>query len=466
MKARQPAKRLLATRKEDSIRTELSANPKFGVVTLGCPKNQVDTEVMLAALKNAGFDVTFDNEAAEICLVNTCSFIEEARRESVRHIVELACQGKQLIIAGCLAQHFKEELLKELPEARAVVGTGDLAAIVEIARAIVDDPALRLVQVSDEPAGTSEELLPRLATGVGPSSYLKIAEGCNHACTFCIIPRLRGKFRSRSLESLLREAQLLAQSGTRELVLVAQDSSYYGLDLYGRLALGELLEALSQLDGLDWIRVMYFYPGETNRQILDTMARLPRVVKYVDIPLQHSHPDILSAMARPLNPGKSVELVREIMPQAAIRSTFIVGFPGETEEHFGHLQAFVEKYRFDRLGVFAYSQEKDSASGSRKDQLPRRLRNKRRQLLMSSQLSISRQNNERLLHTTLDVLVEGYDEARKMYFGRSQWDAPEIDNKVYIYADGLDYDLLGEIIPVRITKCKPYDLYGHAARHS
>jgi ribosomal protein S12 methylthiotransferase len=437
-------------------------NPKFGVVSLGCPKNQTDTEVMLGLLKNAGFDLTFDNDEADICLVNTCSFIEDARRESVRNIVDLASDGKQLIVAGCLAQHFKEELLKELPEARAIVGTGDIHKIVDIAKAIVADSSLRIVQVSATPNDHIDEVMPRVSTSVGASSYLKIAEGCDHACTFCIIPMLRGKFRSRSIDSLVQEAKILVAAGTREIILVSQDSSYYGLDLYGHMALPELLDALHAIEGLDWIRIMYFYPTETNRKLLETMKRLPKVVKYVDIPLQHSHPEVLSAMARPLHPEKSVQLIKEILPEAAIRSTFIVGFPGETEEHFEHLHAFIQEHKFDRLGVFTYSKQTEVPSGNMKGQIAQKVKKQRRNRIMETQLAISTERNARLLGETVNVLLEGYDEVKQLYFGRSQWDAPQIDNTVYVYPDELDHNWLGEIIPVKVTETKPYDLFGKA----
>ena len=316
-------------------------NPKIGVVSLGCPKNATDTEVMLGLLNKAGFEVTFDNDEAQMCLVNTCSFIGDARKESVRTLVELADQGKELIIAGCLAQHFKEELLTEIPEARAIVGTGDITKIVDVITSIARDSSLRVVEVSDVPNNYDDEVLPRMQTGVGASAYLKIAEGCDHACSFCIIPQLRGKFRSRSIESLVKEARMLVHGGVKEIILVSQDSSYYGLDIYNRMALPELLEALHEIEELDWIRIMYCYPTETNRALLETMARLPKVVKYVDIPLQHSHPDVLAAMARPKHPEKVMDLIRECLPGVKIRSTFIVGFPGETEEHFQHLYDFI-----------------------------------------------------------------------------------------------------------------------------
>lgn len=279
-------------------------NPKLGVVSLGCPKNTTDTEVMLGLLKESGIDVTFDNDEADMCLVNTCSFIGDARKESVRTLVELADQGKELIIAGCLAQHFKEELLEEIPEARALVGTGDIHKIVDVIQAISRDSKLRVMEVSEIPNDYSDEVLPRMMTGVGASAYLKIAEGCDHACSFCIIPMLRGKFRSRSIESLTKEARILVKAGVREIILVSQDSTYYGLDLYNRLALPELLASLNEIEGLEWIRIMYAYPTEATVEILEAIRDLNKVVKYIDIPLQHSDPAILKAMARSAQTGE------------------------------------------------------------------------------------------------------------------------------------------------------------------
>jgi ribosomal protein S12 methylthiotransferase len=438
-------------------------NPKIGVVSLGCPKNATDTEVMLGLLNEAGFEVTFDNEQAPMVLVNTCSFIGDARKESVRTLCELADQGKELIIAGCLAQHFKEELLNEIPEARAVVGTGDIVKIVDVIKACAADSSLRLVEVSDIPNNYDDEVLPRMQTGVGASAYLKIAEGCDHRCTFCIIPQLRGDFRSRTIESLVKEARILVAGGVKEIILVSQDSTYYGLDIYKKMALGELLTALSEIEDLDWIRIMYCYPTETNRELLATIASLPKVVKYIDIPLQHSHPDVLSAMARPRHPEKTMDLIREMVPDVKIRSTFIVGFPGETEEQFEHLLAFIEKYRFDRLGVFTYSRQMEVPSGSMDGQITEKVKKARRNRVMKMQHAISSELNANMVGREIDVIIEGYDESKKLYIGRSQWDAPGIDNQVYV-REGANGDrvYMGDVNKVLIEEAKPYDLFGIA----
>ncbi len=450
---------LISTNSDNNDPT-VNSTITIGVVSLGCPKNTADTEVMLGLLAEAGFKITFNNDEADLCLVNTCSFIKAARQESVKTLVELASQGKKLIIAGCLAQQFKGELLEELPEAVAAIGTGDIARIAEIVKTLSDNPTEKILAVSSNPSYNQVEPLPRIPTGCGASAYLKIAEGCNHHCTFCIIPALRGTFRSRTTESLVAEARTLVSSGVRELILVSQDSTYYGTDLYGRPALGQLLEALHEIDDLDWIRSMYFYPGETNDDLLTTIARLPKVVKYIDIPLQHSHSEILSAMGRPGHPEKTVASIRKIIPQAAIRSTFIVGFPGETQEQFEHLCRFIEQTKFDRLGVFTYSRE--NTSGQMPGQLPERTKRQRRAHLMEIQQQISKEHNLSLVGSKIKVLIEGFDEAKKLFFGRSQYDAPEIDNLVYVKPDDNCDIIIGDFAEVVVTKAKPYDLIGQA----
>lgn len=437
-------------------------NPKLGVVSLGCPKNTTDTEVMLGLLKESGIDVTFDNDEADMCLVNTCSFIGDARKESVRTLVELADQGKELIIAGCLAQHFKEELLEEIPEARALVGTGDIHKIVDVIQAISRDSKLRVMEVSEIPNDYSDEVLPRMMTGVGASAYLKIAEGCDHACSFCIIPMLRGKFRSRSIESLTKEARILVKAGVREIILVSQDSTYYGLDIYNRLALPELLASLNEIEGLEWIRVMYAYPTEATVEILEAIRDLEKVVKYIDIPLQHSDPAILKAMARPLKPESVVERIRKTIPDVKIRSTFIVGFPGETEENFQHLMRFIEASRFDRLGVFGYSKQTEVPSGNMPGQISQKEKNRRRAEVMKLQHGISSELNQAMVGKEIDVLIESFDEKKGIYIGRSQWDAPDIDNLVYVEDADDSFVDMGEIVRVRIDEARPYDLYGTA----
>jgi ribosomal protein S12 methylthiotransferase len=436
--------------------------PKVGVVSLGCPKNATDTEVMLGLLNEAGFPVTFDNDEAQICLVNTCSFIGDARAESVRTLVELADQGKELIIAGCLAQHYKDELLAEIPEARALVGTGDITKIVDVVKAVSQNSSLRVVEVSPIPNFYQEDVLPRVHTGMGASAYLKIAEGCDHSCSFCIIPRLRGGFRSRTIESLVKEARVLVAAGVKEIILVSQDSTYYGLDIYGRMALAELLKELHGIEDLQWIRIMYSYPSEVTDELLQTIAVLPKVVKYIDIPLQHSHPEILCAMARPQKPEQVVARIRKAIEGVVIRSTFIVGFPGETQEHFEHLLTFIQEMRFERLGVFTYSREMEVPSGHMPEQIPEKVKKSRRARLMKAQHEIACELNERQVGKVLPVLIESYDEQSELFCGRSYGDAPEIDNQVYVKNSPEAAFEMGDLIPVLIEEAKPYDLCGVA----
>lgn len=433
--------------------------PKIGIVSLGCPKNTADTEVMLGLLNEAGFPVTFDEQEADICLINTCSFIGEARKESVRTLVELAQAGKELVIAGCMAQHYKQDLLDEIPEARALIGTGDIHKVVEVITSIAQDKQIRINAVSEKPTYITEDLLPRLSTNLGPFAYLKIAEGCNHACSFCIIPQLRGKFRSRSIESLVAEAKMLVTNGAKEIILVSQDTTYYGLDIYQRQALPELLEALHEIEDLQWIRIMYAYPTEVNESLLQTIAKLPKVVKYIDIPLQHSHPQILSQMARPLNPEKVVEKIRKYVPDVRIRTTFIVGFPGETEEHFEHLLAFIKTHRFDRLGVFTYSREIEVPSGHMENQIKESVKKSRRSVLMKAQHEIATELNAKIVGDIISVLIEEYDGERDLYKGRSAWDAPQIDNQVYV-KDRESTVSIGDIVAVKIDQADTYDLFG------
>lgn len=433
--------------------------PKIGVISLGCPKNTADTEVMLGLLNEAGFPVTFDEQEADICLINTCSFIGEARKESVRTLVELAQAGKELVIAGCMAQHYKEDLLDEIPEARALIGTGDIHRVVEVITSIAQDKQIRVNAVSDKPTYITEDLLPRLSTNLGPFAYLKIAEGCNHTCSFCIIPQLRGKFRSRSIDSLVAEAKMLVTNGAKEIILVSQDTTYYGLDIYQRQALPELLEALHEIEDLQWIRIMYAYPTEVNESLLQTIAKLPKAVKYIDIPLQHSHPKILSQMARPLNPEKVVEKIRKYIPDVRIRTTFIVGFPGETEEHFEHLLAFIKMHRFDRLGVFTYSREIEVPSGHMENQIKESIKKSRRSTIMKAQHEIATELNAKIVGDILPVLIEEYDSQRDLYKGRSAWDAPQIDNQVYV-KDREGTVSIGDIVAVKIDQADTYDLFG------
>ena len=337
--------------------TATTARPTVAFAHLGCEKNRVDTEHMLGLLAQAGYGVSADEAEAQVVVVNTCSFIQDARAESVRTLVDLAEQGKQIVIAGCLAQHFKEDLLDSLPEAKAIVGTGDYQHIVEVLQQV--EAGERVTRVSEVPTFVADEHLPRYRTTSEAVAYLKVAEGCDYRCAFCIIPKLRGDQRSRPIESIVAEAQQLAAQGVKELILISQITTNYGLDLYGKPQLAELLRALGEVE-IPWIRVHYAYPTGLTPEVLAAYREVPNVLPYLDLPLQHSHPEVLRAMNRPWQEGVNGELlqrIREQLPDAVLRTTFIVGYPGETEEQFEHLLEFVQEQRFDHVGVFCFSPE-------------------------------------------------------------------------------------------------------------
>ncbi|MEB3325634.1 MAG: 30S ribosomal protein S12 methylthiotransferase RimO, partial [Cyanobacteriota bacterium] len=369
------------------------SQPTVAFAHLGCEKNRVDTEHMLGLLAEAGYGVSADERDAAVVVVNTCSFIQEARQESVRTLVELAEQGKQLIIAGCLAQHFQDELLTALPEARAIVGTGDYQHIVSVLQRV--EAGERVNQVSAVPTYVADDHVPRFRTTNDAVAYLKVAEGCDYRCAFCIIPRLRGDQRSRSIPSILAEAKALASQGVKELILISQITTNYGLDIYGKSQLAELLRQLGQVD-IPWIRVHYAYPTGLTPEVLAAFREVPSVLPYLDLPLQHSHPEILRVMNRPWQADvtdRLLERVREDLPEAVLRTTFIVGYPGETEEHFQHLLAFVERQRFDHVGVFTFSPEEGTPAAGLPNAVPRSVAIERRDRLMALQQPIAAARN-------------------------------------------------------------------------
>ena len=334
--------------------------PVIGVSTLGCPKNLVDTENMIGILHGAGYQITSDHNKADISLVNTCTFIEGSTNESLDVLTELADQGQKLIITGCMAQRYKGDLFEGLPEAQAVVGTGNvkdiLSVVKEVTRNINSGKDSKIIKVDEVPMSVAGADTPRIHTQIGPSVYLKIAEGCDHRCAFCIIPHLRGDMKSRSIEDIVKEAQTLVSGGAKEIVLVSQDSTAYGTDIYKRRALADLLRALAEKSGAPWIRLMYAYPTEMDREMLEVIAAYDNIVKYIDIPLQHASRKVLLSMRRPPTVRDTVELIRSVIPSACIRTTFISGFPGETDADHQELFDFIQESRFDRVGVFTYSQ--------------------------------------------------------------------------------------------------------------
>jgi len=428
---------------------------------LGCEKNRVDTEHMLGLLAEAGYGVSADEMDASVVVVNTCSFIQEAREESVRTLVELAEQGKELIIAGCMAQHFQEELLESLPEARAIVGTGDYQHIVSVLERV--EAGERVNQVSTTPTFVADEHLPRYRTTSEAVAYLKVAEGCDYRCAFCIIPQLRGNQRSRPIASIVAEARALAAQGVQELVLISQISTNYGLDLAGRPQLAELLGALGEVE-IPWIRVHYAYPTGLTSELLAAYREVSNVLPYLDLPLQHSHPQVLRAMNRPWQADVTAGVwnrIGEELPDAVLRTTFIVGFPGETEEHFQHLLDFVAQQRFDHVGVFTFSAEEGTAAARLPDQVPAEVAQERKHRLMALQQPIAAARNAAWVGRIVDVLIEQENPTTGEMVGRCSRFAPEVDGEVRVRpgVGGLSA-APGTMVTVRITGADTYDLIG------
>ena len=430
--------------------------PNIAISHLGCEKNRIDTEHMLGLLVQAGYSVDTNEELADYVIVNTCSFIQAAREESVRTLVELAAADKKIVITGCMAQHFQTELLTELPEAVAVVGTGDYHQIVDVISRVTTGERVQLV--SPEPTYIADETTPRYRTTTEGVAYLRVAEGCDYGCAFCIIPQLRGKQRSRSIESIVAEATQLADQGVQEIILISQITTNYGVDLYGEPRLAELLRALGKVD-VPWIRMHYAYPTGLTPQVIAAIQETPNVLPYLDLPLQHSHPEILRAMNRPWQGqvnDKIIERLKAAMPQAVLRTTFIVGFPGETAAHFDHLLQFVERHEFDHVGAFTFSPEEGTPAYNLPQQLPAEIMEARQDALMTLQQPISWRRNQAEVDKVVDVLIEQENPATGELIGRSARFAPEVDGLVYVRGAAK----LGTIVPVAITAADTYDLYG------
>jgi ribosomal protein S12 methylthiotransferase len=433
--------------------------PSIAVSHLGCEKNRIDTEHMLGLLVQAGYPVDSNEELADYVIVNTCSFIQAAREESVRTLVELAEANKKIVITGCMAQHFQQELLDELPEAVAVVGTGDYQKIVEVIQRT--EAGERVKEISTEPTYIADDTVPRYRTTTEGVAYLRVAEGCDYRCAFCIIPHLRGDQRSRSIESIVAEAERLASEGVQEIILISQITTNYGLDLYGEPKLAKLLRALGKVE-VPWIRMHYAYPTGLTPKVIEAIQETPNVIPYLDLPLQHSHPEILRAMNRPwqgqVNDG-IIERIKAALPNAVLRTTFIVGFPGETDEHFQHLLQFVERHEFDHVGVFTFSPEEGTPAYSLPNPLPQAVMDERRDALMTLQQPISLKKNQAEIGKVVDVLIEQENPETGELIGRSLRFAPEVDGLVYVQGEAR----LGSIVPVLITDADIYDLYGHVA---
>ena len=434
------------------------------MVSLGCPKNLVDAEVMLGCLAQDRYEITTDEHEADIIIVNTCSFIGDAKKESIDTILDLADRkhdGKcrLLIVAGCLPQRYQEELAKELPEVDIFVGTGDYPRIAEIV-AEKRGTGEQLQYIGD-PNYVYDESLPRLNSSPSYTAYLKIAEGCSNCCSYCVIPALRGSFRSRPLASLVDEARRLVAGGVKELNLIAQDITAYGRDLPGRPSLETLIKELAAIEGLRWIRLLYSYPDGITNSLIETIKMEPKVCKYLDIPIQHISDPILKRMNRRSGEAEIRALIaklREEIPEIALRTSLIVGFPGETDDDFRALLHFVEEAQFDRLGVFCYSREEGTPAAEMPDQVSERVKRDRYKKLMKAQARVSFKRNRRLIDTEEQVIVEGYSEETELLLkGRSSRQAPDIDGLVYINAGTAN---VGDIVTLRITDSSDYDLIG------
>ena len=446
---------------------------KIGLINLGCPKNQVDSEIMLGLLNEAGFELTCNEEEAEIVVVNTCGFIDAAKEESVHTLIQLgelkkSGQCRLLIAAGCLPQRYKNELLKEMPEIDAVVGTGSFADIVKVCQEFFSNkPDIhkhQQIYISDPSNFNYESPLPRIRITPTHTAFVKIAEGCDHKCTFCIIPVLRGRQRSRTIESIAGEVEQLAMEGVVEVNLIAQDTTAYGRDLRKPNALGRLLRRIADIQDIKWIRLLYTYPGSFTKELISVMAGEEKVCKYIDMPVQHINDKILYQMHRG-HTRKSIyrmiEQLRKKIPDVVLRTSLIVGFPGETEAQFHELVEFVRDVEFDRLGVFAYSNEEGTMAYSMPDQVREREMKKRREIIMKTQQEISLRKNQRLIGSKQILLVEGpSQDGRYLIEGRTYAHAPEVDGVVYVANVSNDTPLQGEFIPVEITEAHPYDLIG------
>lgn len=436
---------------------------KVHLLTLGCPKNLADSELMLGALTSAGFEITLDPEDAQVLLVNTCAFIEAAKKESIDAILEAAEVkkrgfGKRLVVAGCLSQRYATELAATMPEVDVFVGTGNFLDLPELLRR-TEAPESRPIPYAGAAHLLPRAAIPRVKTGDFFTSYLKISEGCNHKCAFCIIPKIRGLHESRPTADLVAEARNLAAGGVRELNLIAQDLTAYGRDLGQPSSLAALLRELSTIDDLRWIRLLYCYPNFVTDELLDAIAALPKVVKYIDMPLQHADDAMLRAMRRERSGAalvKLLERVRARIPGVVLRTSFIVGFPGETDAAFERLADFVRNQQFDRVGVFTYSREENTAAYDMADQVPERVKRARRSSLMATQSEISLAKNRGLVGREVEVLVEGPMPGRSTRLrARTSGQAPEIDGSVFLAGDAEP----GEFVSARIDKALSYDLH-------
>lgn len=435
---------------------------KISMVSLGCPKNQVDAEMMLYSLKQAGFEIGVAEAEADAIIINTCGFIEDAKSEAIENILEAAQykQGgkcKAVVVTGCLAERYRDDVTDEIPEVDVCVGIGSNSNIAQIVKDAIEGNAKNSY-------GAKEDLDlngKRILGGWPFTAYLKIGDGCDNCCTYCAIPKIRGRMRSRKIEDCVAEAQHLAQNGVRELIVVAQDTTAYGTDIYGEPKLCELLTELCKIEGLKWIRTLYTYPERISDELLSLMAKEPKLVKYLDIPIQHANGEVLKRMNRRGDKDTLLALVKKIratVPEITLRTTLITGFPGESEAQYEELHNFVREAQFDRLGCFTYSAEEGTIAAEYPDQIDEQTKQDRAEHIMETQLDIASAKNEQKIGTVQTVLIEGWDDYIKCYYGRSEADAPEIDGKVFFMAK--QPLVIGDFVKVQINDVIEYDLLG------
>ncbi len=440
---------------------------KIAMASLGCPKNLVDSENMLGILAERGFEITTDPGEAEIIIVNTCAFIGDAKEESINKVLEMADykktgKCKYLIMTGCLAERYHDEIKTEIPEVDAVCGTGDYYKIADVIKMLDDGKKAVLFGHANE---CVPEGLERVLSGYPHSAYLKISEGCDNKCTYCIIPKLRGKYRSRTIEDIVSEAKALAENGVRELILIAQDTTRYGIDLFGKYSLDRLLKELVKIDKIKWIRLHYCYPEAITDELLQTIKENEKICNYLDMPIQHINDEVLKRMGRQSTSKQIKDLIlkiRKTVPDMVIRTSLIAGFPGETKEQSEELLEFLKQARLDRVGVFSYSREEGTAADLLDGHLDEETKNKRRDAAMEISKQISAEKNKEKLGSVIEVMCDGFDSESMLYCGRSRGDSILIDSNVYF---GAEFEAEpGSIVNVKILDCDEYDLYGEAVK--
>ena len=452
----------------------MSKKTKVGFVSLGCSKNLCDTEIMLRHLVDEGYEITPEETEADVVIVNTCAFIESAKKESIDNIIDLGWLKKHnglkgIIVTGCLAERYRDQVTKELPEVDAILGVGSIHRIGEAVKSVLENAGKKGGKKKKyacfDDKESSELGGERVITTGDAMAYLKIAEGCSNRCTYCAIPMIRGKMRSRTMKELVEEATSLDAMGVKELVLIAQDTSAYGIDLYGEYALPELIRGITDATNIPWIRLLYCYPDKITDALVDEIKNNPRVVKYIDIPIQHIADPVLTRMNRHGDAAMIREAVAKLrtVPGMVLRSTAIVGFPGETEEEFRQLCEFLKEAKFERFGAFTYSQEEDTPAASFPDQIDEQVKQDRYDILMQTQLAVSEAYNQSRVGKTYRVLCEGWDPVAGSHFGRSYAEAADIDGKIWFSAKRKDLRIAeGELIDVKITEAMDYDLVGEA----